>query len=110
MAQEETTAPNGPAAAAVLAAGIGSAALGLIVVLSEASGALSEALNLYDPVGPLSGKSVVAIVAWLASWAILHASWKGRQLDFGKVAAVSLLLVALGILGTFPPFFDLFAK
>ncbi len=110
MAREETTIPNGPAAAAILAAGIGSLALGLIVVLSEASGTLLQALNLYNLVGPLSGKSSVAIVVWLVSWAALHVSWKERQVDFDKVTRFALILVGLGLLGTFPPFFDLFGK
>jgi hypothetical protein len=110
MAREDTTAPTGPAAAAILAAGIGSLALGLIVVLSEASGALLQALNLYNPVGPLSGKSSVAIVAWLVSWVALHVSWKARQLDFDKVATLALIFISLGLLGTFPLFFDLFGK
>ena len=109
MAEERTITSNGSAAAAVLAAGIGSAMLGLIVVLSEASGTLADALNFYNPVGPLSGKTAVPIFVWLVSWAILHELWKERELDLGKVGGVSLVLVALGLLGTFPPFFDLFA-
>jgi hypothetical protein len=108
MTEERMTTPNGPAAAAILAGGIGSAVLGLIVVLSEGSEALAQALNFYNPVGPLSGKTGVTILAWLLAWAVLHGSWKARHLELGKVSGWSLMLVALGILGTFPPFFDLF--
>src|SRR4051812_37189182 len=57
--------PNGPAAAAFLACGVGSAVLGLAIVLVEASpGHVKSWLNFYDPVGPLSGKTIVAVVAF----------------------------------------------
>jgi len=100
--------PNGPAAAAVLAAGIGSLVLGVVVTLAEANAKILQALNLYNPVGPLGGKSSVAIVAWLVAWAVLHAAWKERGVDFGKVATLTFVLVGLGLLGTFPLFFELF--
>jgi hypothetical protein len=60
------------------------------VVLSEGSEALAQALNFYNPVGPLSGKTGVTILAWLIAWAVLHGSWKARHLDLGKVSGWSL--------------------
>ena len=111
-AQDERAAPtameSGPAAAALLAAGIGSAALAIIIPLAEAIVPLRNALNLWNPVGPLSGKSLFAVVVWLVAWAILHASWKGRDVDIGKVWTFTLVLVAVGFVGTFPLFFELF--
>ena len=50
----------------------------------------------------------MAVVAWLAAWAILHRMWTRQQVDFGKVFVATLILIALGLLGTFPPFFQLF--
>jgi hypothetical protein len=44
----------------------------------------------------------LALIAWLIAWIVLHARWKERTVEAGRVAAVSLVLVALGILGTFP--------
>jgi len=44
--------PEGPIAAAIIAGGIGSLALGFFTVLAEASKGAKDALNLYDPVGP----------------------------------------------------------
>lgn len=108
MAQQESVIPNGAAAAAVLAAGIGSFVLGLLTTLSAASKAVATALNFYNPVGPLSGKTTVAVVIWLVAWAILHGAWGNRQVELGKVSSVALILVVLGFLGTFPLFFDLF--
>jgi hypothetical protein len=106
--QQQNDLTNGPAAAAFLAAGIGSLALGLFVILAEALNSVKNALNFYNPVGPLSGKTTVAIAVWLAAWIILHSSWKNKQVNFAGVFTVSLILIILGLLGTFPPFFDLF--
>jgi hypothetical protein len=106
--QAQNDLNNGPAAAALLAAGIGSLALGLFVILAEALNSVKNALNIYGPVGPLSGKTSFAIAIWLAAWIILHISWKNKQVNFAGIYAVSLILIILGLLGTFPPFFDLF--
>jgi hypothetical protein len=97
---------NGPIVAAMLAAGIGCLVLGLMTCLAEASKAIGGILNFYDPVGPLSGKTIVAVVAWLVAWAIFGAKWKEQPADFGKIFKVTLVLVALGLLGTFPVFFQ----
>lgn len=99
---------NGPIVAAMLAAGIGCFVLGLMVSLTQGSKAIMGILNWYDPVGPLIGKTIVALVAWLVSWAILSSKWKHQSVTFGKIYTATLILVALGLLGSFPPFFDLF--
>ena len=106
--QQNNDLTNGPAAAAILAAGIGSLALGLFVILAEAISSVKNALNFYNPVGPLSGKTIVAIVVWLVAWLLLHNSWKDKQVNFARIFAAALILIVLGLLGTFPPFFDLF--
>ena len=71
--------PNGPGAAAVLAAGIGCFAMGAVSVVADKLPALARLLNIYRPTGPLSGVSTVAIVVWLAAWAVLHYYWKRAQ-------------------------------
>ena len=101
--------PNGPAAAAVLAGGIGAFGLGLATTLAEASPAISAALNLYNPVGPLSGKVLVGVVIWLVAWLILGSMWRGKEVNFGRAATWAFIFLGLGLLFTFPPFFDLFA-
>lgn len=62
--------PNGPAAAALLAGGIGSAMFGLITFFSEVSASFGKFLNWYNPVGALSGKSTSAFCRflWLGSF------------------------------------------
>ena len=108
--QQEANLTNGSAAAAILAAAIGSTALGLFIILSEAISSFKNALNLYNPVGPLSGKTLFAIIVWLAAWLILHISWKDKQVNFGSVYTASVFLIIIGLIGTFPPFYDLFTK
>lgn len=103
--------PNGPVAAVYVAAGIGSLVLGLFVVLNEFSSDINNFLKfdanfgLGSGVGPLSGKVTLAIIAFVASWAILTFMWRGREVDFRRVLIASLVLVALGFLLTFPPVF-----
>ncbi len=114
MANEATSSvsvkltPNGPGAAAVLAAGIGCFTLGVISVLADKLPALSHVLNVYKPTGPLSGVSTTAIVTWLVAWAVLHYRWQGRSVDLGRMTGIALLLLAGGVLLTFPPVGDLF--
>lgn len=101
--------PNGPVAAALLAGGIGAAVLGLVTVLNEASPGISAALNWYNPVGPLSGKTGVEIIAFFLSWLLLHFSMRGKNVNFSRAATIAFVLLAIGLLLTFPPIFDLFA-
>ena len=92
---------NGASLAALLAAGIGAFALGLIVILNEA-GAFSVPA-IYAPSGGVTGRTTLAVVIWLIAWAILHRRWKGRELQTGRVQTVALVLTLLGIVFTFPP-------
>jgi len=99
--------PNGPGAAAVLAAGIGSFFVGAFAVAADQSPAIKSLMIFSRPTGPLSGVTTCAIVLWLVSWAVLHARWQGRSVELGRVSAIALGLLALGILLTFPPVADL---
>lgn len=102
--------PFGPVAAAFLAAGVGSLVLGLLTTISEASAAFADKLNWSNPVGPLSGKTIVTVIAWMVAWAILHAVLRGRDPAPTLVYWATTVLVAAGLLLTFPIFFDLFSK
>ena len=97
--------PNGGALAAVLAAGIGSFAMGLLVIANEAG--LYTAPSLYGPSGGLSGRSTLAVIAWLVAWGIMHARWRNQNVAPGRVLGWTLVLVALGALMTFPPVWGL---
>lgn len=100
--------PAGPAAAVVLAAGIACFALGLLSILTAASAAVSEALTLSERVGDLSGVSTLTAATFFVTWVGLAAAWRRADPSLGRVAVGSAALIALGLLGTFPPVFNAF--
>jgi hypothetical protein len=108
MKNKSSALTNGAAAAAVLAAGIGSVILGITTVLKENIQSVGKFMNFYDPVGPLSGATILSIIVWIVAWIVLHVLWKSKEVNFNKVFIAGTLLICLGLLGTFPPFFDLF--
>jgi len=92
--------------AAVLAAGIGAFAMGLFVYLNEAG--IFAAPSLYGPAGGVTGRTALAALTWLTAWAILHWRWKDRAITRGRVFALTLGLIALGLIATFPPVWAIF--
>lgn len=107
--ERDVIKPNGPAAAAILSAGVGVAALGLFTFLAESSKAVAAWLKWSSPVGPLAGKTGMAIIVWLVFWAFAHNMTKGKSVNFGKAWSWSIALIILGLLLTFPPVFEIFA-
>ena len=99
--------PNGPGAAAILAAGIGCAAVGILSFAGDASDAIGKKLNFYNPTGTLSGVTIVAIIVWLVSWFALNRLWRTQTVPMAKVNVAAFALLAVGFLLTFPPFMDL---
>jgi hypothetical protein len=96
--------PSGPAAAALLAAGVASFTLGVLTVLASASGSVSSALTLSERVGDLSGLTTATAIVFFGSWGVLHAAWRRADPPLMRVAAGTAVLIAVGLLGTFPPF------
>lgn len=107
--QMPMTKPTGPAAAALIAAGIGTFVIGLVTSLAEASAGFKDALNFYNPAGPLSGKTGIGVLVWLISWIVLNSMWKNKNPEIGRAFTWTLVLIALGFLLTFPPIFEIFA-
>jgi hypothetical protein len=99
--------PNGPGAAAILAAGIGSFALGLFATLGDAFPVIGKLFIFYRPTGPLSGVTTSAIIVWLAAWLVLGNSWARRTVSMVTVNVIAFVGLLLGLLLTFPPFIDL---
>ena len=98
--------PNGAGMAAILAAGIGCAALGIFDFLGDVFPAVGQFFSFYAPTGTLSGVTDCAIAVWLVSWLVLAKRWSGRNVVLAHCfAAFGLLLV--GLLLTFPPLIDL---
>jgi len=102
--------PNGSAAAAILSAGVGSCALGVLAVVADGSKIVGHWLTFYFPTGPLSGVTSMAILIWLATWAILSIRWRARNVNLIKTNTLATLLLAASLLLTFPPFEDILLR
>lgn len=100
--------PEGPVAAAIIAAGIGCLALGIFTTLSEASESFHDFFDWSARVGPLSGKTISAVGVWLIAWAVLHFVMRAKPYETRRAMVISLVLIGLGFLGTFPIFFQAF--
>ena len=94
-------AANGVALAAFLAAGIGAFAMGLVVILNELD--VLAPPTLHAGAGGVSGRTTLAAAIWLVAWAVLHRRWRDRWIEPRRVGTATLLLVALGLVLTFPP-------
>lgn len=108
-ASAKAEAAVGVASAAFVSSGIGCLVIGLMVTGAEMSEGLKNALNWWNPAGPLTGKTAVGVIVWLVSWAILHSLWKDKEVALARAFTVTLILIALGFVFTFPPIFELFA-
>jgi hypothetical protein len=102
--------PEGPIAAAIIAAGIGALMLGILTTWAEASASFADKLAFSDRVGPLSGKTILTVIAWLIAWAVLHVIYRSRPYETARAVTIALVLIALGVVGTFPTFFQLFGS
>lgn len=100
--------PTGPAAAALVAAGVGTFVIGLMTTLASAFPGLRNALVWYSPSGPLSGKTGVGLIAWLLAWIILHSAWRAREANLARAFTWAIVLIVAGFLLTFPPIFEAF--
>jgi hypothetical protein len=101
--------PFGPVAAVFLAAGIGSLVLGILTTLAEANTSIKDALQWWDSVGPLSGKTILASAGFFISWAVLYAVLRAKDPSPRRVFLWTGILVAAGLVLTFPTFFQTFA-
>jgi hypothetical protein len=102
----EQARPSGPAAAVVLAAGLASFTLGVLSVLTAASTSVSSALTLSERVGDLSGLTTASAAVFFGAWGVLSMAWRHASPSLVRTAVAAAALIALGLLGTFPPFFN----
>ena len=95
----------------MIAAGIGVFVLGFFTTAAVISGGIKCFLAWWEwgqGVGPLAGKSTLAILAWLISWLIFDLLWRKKDVDLKTAFYIGLGLGVLGAIGTFPTFFELF--
>ncbi len=108
---EKVTELDRAVGAAFIAAGIGSFVLALMIVLTEmkAGAGLKTFLTFVGPVGALSGKTTVAVIAFVVSWVGLHFAFKNRAVTLTRAFTIAIILIVLSVIFSFPPVFDLFA-
>lgn len=95
--------------ASFIACGLGSTIFGLAIIGTEISADFKTLLTLDAGVGALSGKALVGVVAFFLSWIILHFGMRGRNIPLMTSFIIGVVLVLLGVVFTYPPFFLMFA-
>ncbi len=110
----ELAKPNGPVLAALLASGLGSAVLGVFTTVAQSHAGfralmdIDKNLGFAVGVGPLSGKTIYAVAAWLLAWAVAGLVMRGRNYNARPFFIATFVLIGIGLLGTFPLFFENF--
>lgn len=107
--ESKVTTLDSAVGAALIASGVGTFVLGLAVVGAEASAGIKTFLTWSSPVGPLSGKVGLSVIAFVLSWIILHFVLRDRPIKLSTSFVIAAILIVLGLLLTFPPVFLLFA-
>ena len=98
-----------PVAAALVAAGIGSATLGHAIAAVGASTTVEKWAAMGTAAGSLTGKALGATLVFFLAWSILRvALGADRRVSARACLGVTWALVALGVLLTFPPVYGLF--
>ncbi|MBL8116537.1 MAG: hypothetical protein JNJ78_03335 [Anaerolineae bacterium] len=101
----EVSAADRAMGASMIASGIGSLVLGIAIVLAEVNADIKTFLTWNTGVGALSGKTGVSIIAFVISWVVLHYAFQRKAISLTTSFVVTLVLVVLGLLLTFPPVF-----
>lgn len=99
----ESSQIENKALASLIASGVGALTLAILICAAEASPKAKAFLNFYNPVGPLSGKTILAVAAYFLSWIILTLFFSKKNIDENISLKITFALLALGLLFSFPP-------
>ena len=110
--------PTGEAAAAVLGASVCLLALGTANLVAAAQGVFEEALALAAglllpggyQLGAYAGKELLALVAWLGSWGLLHLRLRGQHVSLTITLAIFLTSLVVSTLLFWPPILHSLAR
>ena len=106
---ERSEPPSGPAAAALLSAGLGALVLGILTTWAEVSSGLKDWLTWDDGIGTLSGKTVVSTIAFVVFMVVLGSAWKNKNPALIPIVIATVVLLVVAVVLTFPTFFQAFA-
>lgn len=82
--------------------------MGLVTTLAAASTGIADGLKWNDRVGPLSGNTLITVIVFAAAWALLHTLWRRSNPPLRPITTATIVLIVLGLVGTFPTFFQAF--
>lgn len=97
---------DGTIAAALMSCGIACLAFGSAVLLAEHLASVEKRFTLSQAVGPLSGKAIVAVTAYVVAWSQLHLGLRHREISARTIFLVTAPMIAAGFLLTFPPIYQ----
>lgn len=103
-----STKAFGPAAGFLLAAGIGSLSLGIITLISEVNASFASSITYNNGVGPLSGKTIWAAAIYVVAAVVLPAVMWRRNPPASLVYWATGIMIAAGLVMTFPTVWQLF--
>ena len=101
----EVSAADRAMGAAMIASGIGSLVLGITIILAEVNANIQTFLIWHSGAGPLSGKTSISVIAFVVGWIVLHYVFKRKAVSLTTSFVITLILLVLGLLLTFPPVF-----
>ena len=104
----EVSAADRAMGASMIGSGIGALVLGIAIVLAEVNTGIKTFLTWNSGVGPLSGKTGVSVIAFIVSWVILHYAFQRKAISLMTSFIITVVLLVLGLLLTFPPVFTSF--
>ena len=99
---------DGKALSAFIGGGVMLLSIGVLNFLSELSATLHDALELYKPVGPYSGKILFGVLCGIIAWIISGVVLRGKSVDAKSGFAFFIAALLIATLFTFTPFIDLF--
>jgi hypothetical protein len=99
-----------PFAAALIGAGSGAFALGVLTMVAEATGSGGNLYVLGMPITWLGTRTLLSTGTFFLAWFVLSRALRGREDVLTKATIVASVLFILGLLGTFPPLFELLSR
>ncbi|MBR8829696.1 MAG: hypothetical protein N5P05_001351 [Chroococcopsis gigantea SAG 12.99] len=110
---------SGPAAAALISAGIGCFSMMSAHHLADTSKFLDKIVwslggwipgshgddHAWGNIGSYSGKETILLVTWLLSWVILHSVWRDKQIKANTLFSWFLGLFVVATIMTWHPLF-----
>jgi hypothetical protein len=88
----------------LVSAATGCFSIGLFYLLGDKSATCNHLLSIYPASGALSGVLVLGLLVWLLCWAVLARRWSSRPPNVATAIRMSILLLLVSLLLTFPPF------